>query len=81
MIEIVLFLFIKALKWRICILLIPIILTIIYFFIYNSANRRGCEIGCIFNDLFLLIGLIFLVINYLILGIGFYLSSKLRNIK
>ena len=31
LIEIVLFLFIKALKWRICILLIPIILTIIYF--------------------------------------------------
>lgn len=56
--------------------LIPLIVFIFFIFSFTSAP---CEIGCDFLDFILLVNLAIVLINFMILGIGIFLSIKIKK--
>lgn len=56
--------------------LIPLIVFLYLFFSFISVQ---CEIGCVFLNAIMLINVTIAVINFIILGVGIFLSRKINR--
>lgn len=56
--------------------LIPLIVFIFFYFSFTSVQ---CEIGCVFLNSIMLVNLAIVIINFIILGIGIFLSIKIKK--
>jgi len=53
---------------------------VIFAYLYYSLTYVQCEVDCVFINFILLASAVMIVINFIILGIGIFLSIKIKKI-